>query len=91
MPKVTLKGWTSRDQHRSESCLPDHLYSNSNFKSVSLIKLVQSTGCSLAQSKKAIDELMDGHDFTVEFSNQDLAKTFEVAAKKYGADIEAQI
>jgi len=88
MIRVTLKGWRSPEQHPSESCLPEHLYYSSNFESVKLIKLVQDTGYNLAESKKAIDDVMDGHDFIVAFAESKLAQEFERKAKKYGAEVE---
>ena len=77
MTRVTLKGWASRGQHPSESCLPEHLYYSSSFESVKFIKLVHDSDYKLAESKRAIESVKNGRDFVVEFTLPNLAKEFE--------------
>lgn len=83
--KVTLKGWRLPEQHPSESCLPQHLFYSSNFESV---KLIQSVGYNLADSRKAIEKVMSENDFVVEFVNGKLADKFVRKVKEYGAEAD---
>ena len=88
MYRVKLKGWNEPNQHPSESCLPDHLYYSDSFQSVKLIELLRDVGFGLAESKNAIDDVMDGHDFVFETEDEVIAKSFESKARNYGADVE---
>jgi ribosomal protein L7/L12 len=74
-----VKGWTAKQVE---------VKGEHGFQPISFIKLMRETSVrklSLAEAKALVDEMINGHPFTVEFGSEDEAAHFVIVAENLGA------